>query len=203
MSKKSLFSLSIAAVVLSFMGAGTTVNARSARPGEPISQNAYSIGKISSKVGTKTNFMDPHFTVLTQAPKTTQIQNESNNSSKDQSKPAQKPSSSNSSQASDKSTGASVTAAQMQADGVEFLNGNKWTYYSGAAFADGTTNHNGKDADGYIIVAAPMNVPFGTHIETPLGMGCVHDRGTAIVGINREEYNQWSNNNPDNVGPNI
>ncbi len=58
----------------------------------------------------------------------------------------------------------------------------KWTYYTGAGFADGTTNHGGYDANGYIIVAAPSNVPFGTHVQTPLGEGVVHDRGTAIVG---------------------
>lgn len=77
---------------------------------------------------------------------------------------------------------ATTTPGAMQSQGVIYQNGKKWTYYTGAAFADGTTNHGGYDANGYIIVAAPSNVPFGTHVQTPLGEGVVHDRGTAIVG---------------------
>jgi LysM repeat protein/3D (Asp-Asp-Asp) domain-containing protein len=91
-------------------------------------------------------------------------------------------SSSSSNTNSNPTSNATTTPAAMQSQGVVYLNGNKWTYYTGAGFADGTTNHGGYDADGYIIVAAPSNVPFGTHIQTPLGEGVVHDRGTAIVG---------------------
>lgn len=91
-------------------------------------------------------------------------------------------SSSNSKSKSDPLSSATTTPGAMQSQGVIYQNGKKWTYYTGAGFADGTTNHGGYDANGYIIVAAPSNVPFGTHVQTPLGEGVVHDRGTAIVG---------------------
>lgn len=77
---------------------------------------------------------------------------------------------------------ATVTKAQFRFRGVIYQNGRKWTYYTGSRFADGTSNHGGYDANGYLIVAAPRHVPFGTHVQTPLGEGVVHDRGTAIVG---------------------
>lgn len=82
----------------------------------------------------------------------------------------------------DATSSATTTPAAFQSQGVIYQDGKKWTYYTGAAFADGTTNHGGYDADGYLIVAAPSDVPFGTHVQTPLGEGVVHDRGTAIVG---------------------
>ena len=82
-----------------------------------------------------------------------------------------------------KATGATMTEAQFESQGVVYLNGNKWTYYSGSQTADGTTiSSNGLDPNGYRVVAAPSSVPFGTKIMTPLGMGVVHDRGTAITG---------------------
>lgn len=82
-----------------------------------------------------------------------------------------------------KATGATITEAQFESQGVVYLNGNKWTYYSGSQTADGTTiSSNGLDPNGYRVVAAPSSVPFGTKIMTPLGMGVVHDRGTAITG---------------------
>lgn len=90
--------------------------------------------------------------------------------------------SSSDSSTSDATSSATTTPAAFQSQGVIYQNGKKWTYYTGAAFADGTTNHGGYDANGYLIVAAPMDVPFGTHVQTPLGEGVVHDRGTAIVG---------------------
>lgn len=80
-------------------------------------------------------------------------------------------------------TGATITAAQFESQGVVYLNGNKWTYYSGSQTADGTSiSANGLDPNGYRVVAAPANVAFGTKIMTPLGMGVVHDRGAAITG---------------------
>lgn len=88
----------------------------------------------------------------------------------------------NSNSANDVTSSAIISPADFQSQGVVYQNGKKWTYYTGAAFADGTTNHGGYDADGYLIVAAPAEVPFGTHVQTPLGEGVVHDRGTAIVG---------------------
>ncbi|WP_232365366.1 LysM peptidoglycan-binding domain-containing protein [Lentilactobacillus fungorum] len=90
--------------------------------------------------------------------------------------------SSSSTSSSDATSSAIISPADFQSQGVVYQNGKKWTYYTGAAFADGTTNHGGYDADGYLIVAAPSDVPFGTHVQTPLGEGVVHDRGTAIVG---------------------
>ncbi|AYM02045.1 hypothetical protein [Levilactobacillus yiduensis] len=84
---------------------------------------------------------------------------------------------------SNNATGATITAAQFEQQGVVYLNGNKWTYYSGSLTADGTQiSANGLDPNGYRVVAAPASVPFGTKIMTPLGMGVVHDRGTAITG---------------------
>ncbi|MFC6206495.1 hypothetical protein [Levilactobacillus tongjiangensis] len=80
-------------------------------------------------------------------------------------------------------SGATITVAQFESQGVVYLNGNKWTYYSGSLTADGTKiSANGLDPNGYRVVAAPANVAFGTKIMTPLGMGVVHDRGTAITG---------------------
>ncbi|MGX6428554.1 hypothetical protein [Levilactobacillus yonginensis] len=80
-------------------------------------------------------------------------------------------------------SGATITVAQFESQGVVYLNGNKWTYYSGSLTADGTKiSANGLDPNGYRVVAAPANVVFGTKIMTPLGMGVVHDRGTAITG---------------------
>ncbi|GEO70591.1 hypothetical protein [Levilactobacillus acidifarinae] len=88
-----------------------------------------------------------------------------------------------SSTTSSKASGATITAAQFESQGVVYLNGNKWTYYSGSQTADGTSiSANGLDPNGYRVVAAPASVPFGTKIMTPLGMGVVHDRGTAITG---------------------
>ena len=82
-----------------------------------------------------------------------------------------------------KASGATITEAQFESQGVVYLNGNKWTYYSGSQTADGTSiSANGLDPNGYRVVAAPASVPFGTKIMTPLGMGVVHDRGTAITG---------------------
>ncbi|WP_125765260.1 hypothetical protein [Levilactobacillus mulengensis] len=79
--------------------------------------------------------------------------------------------------------GATISVAQFESQGVVYLNGNKWTYYSGSLTADGTSiSANGLDPNGYRVVAAPASVPFGTKIMTPLGMGVVHDRGTAITG---------------------
>ncbi|MDT6981587.1 hypothetical protein [Levilactobacillus zymae] len=84
---------------------------------------------------------------------------------------------------SSKASGATITEAQFESQGVVYLNGNKWTYYSGSQTADGTSiSANGLDSNGYRVVAAPASVPFGTKIMTPLGMGVVHDRGTAITG---------------------
>lgn len=80
-------------------------------------------------------------------------------------------------------TGATITEAAFESQGVVYLNGNKWTYYSGSTTADGTNiSANGLDSNGYRVVAAPASVAFGTKIMTPLGMGVVHDRGTAITG---------------------
>lgn len=80
-------------------------------------------------------------------------------------------------------SGATISVAQFEQQGVVYLNGNKWTYYSGSLTADGThISANGLDPNGYRVVAAPANVPFGTKIMTPLGMGVVHDRGAAITG---------------------
>lgn len=88
-----------------------------------------------------------------------------------------------SSTSTSQATGATITEAQFESQGVVYLNGNKWTYYSGSTTADGTSiSANGLDPNGYRVVAAPSNVAFGTKIMTPLGMGVVHDRGTAITG---------------------
>jgi len=79
--------------------------------------------------------------------------------------------------------GATISVAQFESQGVVYLNGKKCTYYSGSLTADGTSiSANGLDPNGYRVVAAPANVAFGTKIMTPLGMGVVHDRGTAITG---------------------
>ncbi|WP_282801526.1 hypothetical protein [Secundilactobacillus kimchicus] len=60
-----------------------------------------------------------------------------------------------------------------------------FTYYSpngsralgmGAYTSDGTFTLNGKDKNGYLILANSKR--FGTKIKTPLGVGVVHDRGT-------------------------
>ncbi|ANZ64289.1 hypothetical protein AYR62_09500 [Secundilactobacillus paracollinoides] len=60
-----------------------------------------------------------------------------------------------------------------------------FTYYSpngshvygmGAYTSDGTYTLNGRDKNGYLILA--NNKKFGTKIKTPLGVGVVHDRGT-------------------------
>jgi len=84
---------------------------------------------------------------------------------------------------SSQAAGATISVAQFETQGVVFLNGNEWTYYSGSLTADGTAiSANGLDPNGYRVVAAPASVPFGTKIMTPLGMGVVHDRGTAITG---------------------
>jgi len=84
---------------------------------------------------------------------------------------------------SSSASGATISEAQFESQGVVYLNGNKWTYYSGSTTADGTSiSANGLDPNGYRVVAAPANVAFGTKIMTPLGMGVVHDRGTAITG---------------------
>ncbi|WP_061776768.1 hypothetical protein [Levilactobacillus senmaizukei] len=84
---------------------------------------------------------------------------------------------------SSQATGATISVAQFEFQGVVYLNGNKWTYYSGSVTADGTSiTVSGLDPNGYRVVAAPANIPFGTKIMTPLGMGVVHDRGTAIGG---------------------
>ncbi|MFC6288840.1 hypothetical protein [Levilactobacillus angrenensis] len=97
--------------------------------------------------------------------------------------PAANSTSTTSSATSNNATGATITAAQFEQQGVVYLNGNKWTYYSGSLTADGTQiSANGLDPNGYRVVAAPANIPFGTKIMTPLGMGVVHDRGTAITG---------------------
>lgn len=59
---------------------------------------------------------------------------------------------------------------------------NQFTYYTGAVTADGThIGPDGKDAQGYYCLAAPANYPFGTVVQTPLGAGRVHDRGSAVV----------------------
>jgi len=88
-----------------------------------------------------------------------------------------------SSNTSSQATSATISVAQFESQGVVYLNGNKWTYYSGSTTADGTSiSASGLDANGYRIVAAPAGIPFGTKIMTPLGMGVVHDRGTAITG---------------------
>lgn len=75
-----------------------------------------------------------------------------------------------------------LTPSQFYSRGVVYQNGKKWTYFSGSSFADGSHNYGGYDKDGYLIVAAPSNYKFGQKVQTPLGMGKVHDRGTAIVG---------------------
>lgn len=91
--------------------------------------------------------------------------------------------STSSSSTSSSASGATITESQFESQGVVYLNGNKWTYYSGSVTADGTQiSSNGLDPNGYRVVAAPSNVAFGTKIMTPLGMGVVHDRGTAITG---------------------
>lgn len=80
-------------------------------------------------------------------------------------------------------TGATTTEAAFESQRVVYLNGNKWTYYSGSTTADGTKiSANVLDSNGYRVVAAPSSVAFGTKIMTPLGMEVVHDRGTAITG---------------------
>lgn len=88
-----------------------------------------------------------------------------------------------SSSSSSKASGATITESEFETQGVVYLNGNKWTYYSGNVTADGTKiSSDGLDSNGYRVVAAPSSVPFGTKIMTPLGMGVVHDRGAAITG---------------------
>lgn len=90
---------------------------------------------------------------------------------------------SSSTNSNSQATGATISVVQFEFQGVVYLNGNKWTYYSGSTTADGThISASGLDPNGYRVVAAPAGIPFGTKIMTPLGMGVVHDRGTAIVG---------------------
>ncbi|QBO36440.1 LysM peptidoglycan-binding domain-containing protein [Periweissella cryptocerci] len=78
-----------------------------------------------------------------------------------------------------------MTAAQFKQKGRVSYDNKTFTYYSpdgsnrsgmGAYTADGTYTLNGRDKDGYLILASSK--PFGTKVMTPLGMGVVHDRGT-------------------------
>lgn len=75
-----------------------------------------------------------------------------------------------------------VSMSAMRSMGVKYYGGKKWTYFKGSRFADGSYNYGGYDKDGYLIVAAPRAYKFGSKVKTPLGMGKVHDRGTAIYG---------------------
>ena len=72
--------------------------------------------------------------------------------------------------------------AALKAAGRVTQGTNQFTYYTGAVTADGThIGPDGKDAQGYYCLAAPANYPFGTIVQTPLGAGRVHDRGSAVV----------------------
>ncbi|XRJ97792.1 hypothetical protein ACPBEI_03500 [Latilactobacillus sakei] len=55
---------------------------------------------------------------------------------------------------------------------------NQFTYYTGAVTHIGP---DGKDAQGYYCLASPANYPFGTVVQTLIGAGRVHDRGSAVV----------------------
>lgn len=78
-----------------------------------------------------------------------------------------------------------MTTAQFKQKGRVSYDNKTFTYYSpdgsnragmGAYTADGTYTLNGRDKDGFLILASSK--PFGTKVMTPLGMGVVHDRGT-------------------------
>ncbi|MCM1636550.1 LysM peptidoglycan-binding domain-containing protein [Latilactobacillus sakei] len=74
------------------------------------------------------------------------------------------------------------TIAAFKAAGRVTQGTNQFTYYTGAVTADGThIGPDGKDDQGYYCLAAPSNYPFGTVVQTPLGAGRVHDRGSAVV----------------------
>lgn len=83
--------------------------------------------------------------------------------------------------------------------GVVFYNGHKETYYSQRVLPGGGLNIPGRhvaedgtirDGDGYICVAAdPSYLPYGSIVETSLGMGKVYDSGCdyGIIDI----YTDW------------
>lgn len=58
-------------------------------------------------------------------------------------------------------TGATITEAAFESQGVVYLNGNKWTYYSGSTTADGTNiSANGLDSNGYRVVQHRQALPL-------------------------------------------
>lgn len=78
-----------------------------------------------------------------------------------------------------------MSASVFKRMGRVYYHKRVFTYYSpngsgfygmGAYTSDGTYTLNGRDKQGYLILA--NNKKFGTKIKTPLGIGVVHDRGT-------------------------
>jgi len=81
--------------------------------------------------------------------------------------------------------------------GVYYFNGRKETWYSQRVLPGGGLNIPGRyvaedgtirDADGYICVAA-SDLPYGSTVETSLGMGKVYDTGCA-AGVT-DIYTDW------------
>lgn len=81
--------------------------------------------------------------------------------------------------------------------GVVYFNGHRETYYSQKVLPGGGLNIPGRhvaedgtirDADGYICVAS-SDLPWGTLVETSLGMGKVYDSGCASGTI--DIYTNW------------
>ena len=83
--------------------------------------------------------------------------------------------------------------------GVVYYNGHKETYYSQRVLPGGGLNIPGRhvaedgtirDENGYICVAAdPSFLPYGSIVETSLGMGKVYDSGCAYGTV--DIYTDW------------
>jgi LysM repeat protein len=193
--KKSLLTLSVVAGVLGFSGVAASASTYTVKSGDTLAEIAAKHNDSVDGIAKRNKLTDKNLILVGQkleigknAKASTSKANKKHLKTSTSIKKGSahtavtSQSSSDSSSTTDATSSATTTPEAFQSQGVIYQDGKKWTYYTGAAFADGTTNHGGYDADGYLIVAAPSDVPFGTHVQTPLGEGVVHDRGTAIVG---------------------
>lgn len=195
--KKSLLTLSVITGFLDLSGVVANADTYTVKSGDTVANIADKFNDTVNGITKRNNLSDADLILVgqklevgnnaktsskTNMKTSTAIHNEHKDTAVADTSASSDDPSSNSSSSTDATASATITPAAFQSQGVVYQNGKKWTYYTGAAFADGTTNHGGYDADGYLIVAAPSDVPFGTHVQTPLGEGVVHDRGTAIVG---------------------
>ncbi|KRM41742.1 LysM peptidoglycan-binding domain-containing protein [Lentilactobacillus parafarraginis] len=190
--KKTLFTLSLLAGFASFSGIVANADSYTVKSGDTVAKIASKHHDSIKGIAKRNHLANQNLIIVGQkldVQASSKKANSKQTAVKSEKKAAftahadvKKTSSSDNQSTANATSSATTTPAQFQSQGVIYQNGKKWTYYTGAAFADGTTNHGGYDADGYLIVAAPSNVAFGTHVQTPLGEGVVHDRGTAIVG---------------------